>query len=63
MTIELIILLVITLFIGPQIVATPRNTFKEAGSYLGGRIEKQLDTAAGFQEKALEVDKPLEWGG
>ena len=36
MTIELIILLVITLFIGPQVVATPRDTFKNAGAYLGG---------------------------
>ncbi len=70
MTIEMIILIVITTFVafGPDgesgIFKTPLNTFKEAGSYLGGRIERQLDTAAGFQEKALDTANPgnrLNW--
>ena len=61
MTIELIILLFITLLIGPQISYVPREAFKEAGPYLGAHIERQLDTGAGFQEIALEVDKPLHW--
>ena len=61
MTIELIILLVITLVIGPQISHVPREAFKDAGPYLGALIERQLDTGAGFQEIALEVDNPLHW--
>ena len=61
MTIELIILLSITLYIGPQLSAVPADAFKEAGAYLGARIERQLDTGAGFQEKALEVDRAMRW--
>ena len=61
MNIELIILIVVTLMILPGISHVPREAFKEAGPYLGGHIEKQLDTGAGFQEIALEVDEPLRW--
>ena len=61
MTIELIILLSITLFIGPQISQVPVDTFKEAGPHLGALIERQLDTGAGFQEKALKVKESLRW--
>ena len=63
MSTELIILLVLTAFILPGISTTPREAFQEAGPYLGGRIEKQLDTAAGFQKMALEESKtkPLNW--
>ena len=69
MTVEMIILLVITLFIwlpspsGGGLINIPREAFKDAGPYLGGQIEWQLDTAAGFQEKALNVDQPLNWSG
>ena len=61
MTIELIILLSITLYIGPQLSGVPVDAFKEAGAYLGSRIERQLDTGAGFQEKSLDVRKPMGW--
>lgn len=58
MTLELIILLILNTFIfilpsNTSIFATPRNTFINAGADLGGRIERQLDTGAGFQTKAL----------
>ena len=63
MTTELIILLILSLFIWPAISTTPRNTFINAGAYLGGRIERQLDTGAGFQEKAFHRrdGDPLHW--
>lgn len=63
MSTELIILLILAAFIIPGISQVPRDAFIEAGPYLGGRIEKQLDTGAGFQEIALEESKtePLRW--
>ena len=71
MTIELVILLTLTAFIyapGPRqqgngISGLIQTTFQEAGPYLGGRIERQLDTAAGFQEIATDdrLDNPLGW--
>ena len=63
MTIEMIILISITITILPRISEVPRDAFRDAGPYLGGHIERQLDTGAGFQEKALEVDEPLIWSG
>ena len=72
MTIELVILLTLTAFIyapeqgqqGNGISSRIKKTFQEAGPHLGGRIERQLDTAAGFQEIAIDIDKnPLGWSG
>lgn len=62
MTTELIILLFLTGFLLTPLFNLPKDTFQNAGSYLGGRIERQLSTGAGFQEKALDADSPLEWG-
>ncbi len=66
MTIELVILLTLTAFIyGPITMGEGGligKTFKSAGPHLGGRIERQLDTAAGFQEIATgNIDNPLSW--
>ena len=62
MSTELIILLMLTAVILPGISTVPRGTFINAGPYLGARIEKQLDTGAGFQEIALDSKtQPLHW--
>ncbi len=68
MTTELTILLTITafvvvgIFVGPN--SAPRKAFVEAGPSLGARIERQLDTGAGFQEAARNSRyKSFNWKG
>ena len=67
MSTELTILLALTAFIlvgaftGENSVL--RSTFFESGPNLGARIERQLDTGAGFQEKANQSFRPLVWTG
>jgi len=68
MSTELTILLSLTAFILVGAFAgedsLPRKAFVNAGPKLGTRIERQLDTAAGFQEKAaLDSYKQLIWTG
>ncbi len=50
MTIEYILLLVVVFGIGLKVfVSAPMDAFKESGPRLGARVEKQLETGAGFK--------------
>lgn len=50
MTIEYILLLVVVFGIGLKVfVSAPMDAFKESAPRLGARIEKQLETGAGFK--------------
>jgi hypothetical protein len=49
MTIEYVLLLVVTFAIGMKIfVSAPMDAFKNSAPKLGARVEKQLNTGAGF---------------
>lgn len=50
MTIEYVLLLVVTFFfIVKGMLTVPNAAFKQSGPRLGARIEQQLETGAGFR--------------
>ena len=50
MTIEYILLLVVVFGIGLKVfVSAPMDAFKNSAPKLGARVEKQLETGAGFR--------------
>ena len=50
MTIEYILLLIVVFGIGLKVfVSAPMDAFKESAPRLGARVEKQLETGAGFK--------------
>lgn len=61
MTTELILLLSIMVFIIAGVFKTPTQTFEVAGPKLGMRIEKHLETGAGFTALSQSKPNPVAW--
>lgn len=61
MTTELVILLMLFVIVIAGVFKTPTKTFEEAGPRLGMRIEKHLETGAGFVAKTQGAPQPIIW--
>ncbi len=62
MTTELVVLLTLLMIVIVGVFKTPTRTFDEAGPKLGMRIEKQLETGAGFTVISQSKPNPVTWG-
>ncbi len=61
MTTELVILLMVFLIVIAGIFNVPTKSFEEAGPKLGMRIEKHLETGAGFVGKTKGAPHEIRW--
>lgn len=62
MTTELVVLLTLLMIVIVGVFKTPTQTFEEAGPKLGMRIEKHLETGAGFTALSQSKPNPVTWG-
>lgn len=61
MTTELVILLMVFVIVIAGVFKTPSETFEKAGPKLGMRIEKHIETGAGFVAKTQGASDPVRW--
>jgi hypothetical protein len=61
MTTELVILLTLFVIVIAGIFKTPTESFEKAGPKLGMRIEKHLETGAGFSLRTQGANNPISW--
>lgn len=61
MTTELVILLTLFVIVIVGVFKLPTETFERAGPRLGMRIEKHLETGAGFSSRTRNANDPVSW--